>query len=166
MRTKVVNDSTDLVPLLRAFDNKTKKEVFNELLLDWKPTSEILEKYGDEGAVALEYFDKMKLVETKWTTPDEGIDGKPQKKYRSYYSAFNINISCPVNEISEIFTVASLNKNEFSELENQIYEFVGQNGKFGSMVAESFGVSNLALKGLVKRSNKFCYKGLKLSRKD
>ncbi len=166
MRTKVVNDSTDLVPLLRAFDNKTKKEVFNELLLDWKPTSEILEKYGDEGTVALEYFDKMKLVETKWTTPDEGIDGKPQKKYRSYYSAFNINISCPVNEISEIFTVASLNKNEFSELENQIYEFVGQNGKFGSMVAESFGVSNLALKGLVKRSNKFCYKGLKLSRKD
>ena len=120
MRTKVVNDSTDLVPLLRAFDNKTKKEVFNELLLDWKPTSEILEKYGDEGAVALEYFDKMKLVETKWTTSDEGVDGKPQKKYRSYYSAFNINISCPVNEISEIFTVASLHKNEFSKLEKSV----------------------------------------------
>lgn len=166
MRTKVVNDSTDLVPLLRAFDNKTKKEVFNELLLEWKPTSEILEKYGDDGADALEYFDKMKLVETKWTTPDEGIDGRPQKKYRSYYSAFNINISCPVNEISEIFTVASLNKNEFNKLEDKIYAFVGEDGKFGNMVAENFGVSNLALKGLVKRSNKFCYKGLKLSRKD
>ena len=166
MRTKVVNDSTDLVPLLRAFDNKTKKEVFNELLLDWKPTSEILEKYGEDGNVALEYFDKMKLVETKWTTPEEGIDGRPQKKYRSYYSAFNINISCPVNEISEIFTVASLNKNEFSKLENKIYRYVGEDGKFGNMVAENFGVSNLALKGLVKRSNKFCYKGLKLSRKD
>jgi len=166
MRTKVVNDSTDLVPLLRAFDNKTKKEVFNELLLDWKPLSEIKEKYGDDGEDALEYFDKMKLVETKWTTPEDGIDGKPQKKYRSYYSAFNINISCPVNEISEIFTVASLNKNDFQKLEDQIYAFVGDDGKFGSMVAENFGVSNLALKGLVKRSNKFCYKGLKLSRKD
>lgn len=166
MRTKVVNDSTDLVPLLRAFDNKTKKEVFNELLLDWKPTSDILEKYGEGGADALEYFDKMKLVESKWTTPDEGIDGRPQKKYRSYYSAFNINISCPVNEISEIFTVASLNKGEFGKLEDEIYEFVGKDGKFGNMVAENFGVSNLALKGLVKRSNKFCYKGLKLSRKD
>ncbi len=70
LRTKVVNDSTDLVPLLRAFDNKTKKQVFNELLGDWKPLSEIKEKYGDDGEVALEYFDKMKLVETKWTTPD------------------------------------------------------------------------------------------------
>ena len=38
--------------------------------------------------------------------------------------------------------------------------------KVGNMVAENFRLSNLALKGLVKRSNKFCYKGLKLSRKD
>ena len=166
MRTKVVNDSTDLVPLLRAFDNKTKKEVFNELLTDWKPLSEIKDKYGGDGEDALEYFDKMKLVETKWTTPEEGIEGRPQKKYRSYYSAFNINISCPVNEISEIFTVASLNRKEFEKLEDDIYAYVGDDGKFGNMVAENFHLSNLALKGLVKRSNKFCYKGLKLSRKD
>ena len=166
MRTKVVNDSTELVPLLRAFDNKTKKDVFYEVLSDWRPLSEIKEKYGEEGENALELFDKMKLVETKWTTPEEGINGKPQKKYRSYYSSFNINISCPVNEISEIFNVASLSKNEFEKLENGIYEFVGEDGKFGNMVAENFSVSNLALKGVVKRSDKFCYKGLKLSRKN
>lgn len=166
MRTKVVNDSTDLIPLLRAFDNKTKKDVFNEVLSDWKPLSEIKERYGNDGENALELFDKMKLVETKWTTPEEGINGKPQKKYRSYYSSFNINISCPVNEISEIFTVASLNQNEFRQLEDEIYEFIGGDGKFGNMVAENFRMSNLALKGLVKRSNKFCYKGLKLSRKE
>ena len=165
MRTKVVNDSTDLVSLLRAFDTKTKKEVFSEILSDWKPLSEIKERYGEDGETALELFDSMKLVETKWTTPDEGINGKPQKKYRSYYSAFNINISCPVNEISEIFTVASLNKKDFGKLEDEIYEFVGDDGKFGNMVAENFAISNLALKSLVKRSNKFCFKGLKLSRK-
>ena len=120
-----------------------------------------LENYGE----ALDIFDKMKLVETKWTTPEDGIDGRPQKKYRSYYSAFNINISCPVNEISEIFNVASLNENEFEEFETRIYNFVGEDGKFGNMVAENFDISNLALKSLVKRSNRFCYKGLKLSRK-
>ena len=92
IRTKVVNDSTDLVQIIRAFDDKTKKEVFKEIQADWKPQSEIEEKFGKDGSKALEYFDKMKLVETKWTTQDEGIDGKPQKKYRSYYSAFNINI--------------------------------------------------------------------------
>ena len=162
IRTKVVNDSTDLVPIIRAFDDKTKKEVFKEIQADWKPQSEIEEKFGKDGSKALEYFDKMKLVETKWTTQDEGIDGKPQKKYRSYYSAFNINISCPVNEISEIFTIASLNEDEFARLEKEIFDFLGEDGKFGNMVAENFGLSNLALKSLVKRSNKFCYKGLKL----
>jgi predicted DNA-binding ArsR family transcriptional regulator len=166
MRTKVVNDSTDLIPLLRAFDSKSKKEIFNELLNGWKTMSEIVDKYGGDGEDVLDVFDRMKLVETKWTTPDEGVDGKPQKKYRSYYSAFNINISCPINEISEIFTVASLDQEEFEKLETRIYDFIGQDGKFGNMVAEKFRLSNLALKGLVKRSNKFCYKGLKLSRKE
>jgi predicted DNA-binding ArsR family transcriptional regulator len=108
----------------------------------------------------------MKLVETKWTTSEEGIEGKPQKKYRSYYSSFNINISCPVNELSEIFTVASLTKKEFEQLEDEIYDYIGKDGKFGNMVAENFGLSTLSLKSLVKRSNKFCYKGLKLARKE
>jgi predicted DNA-binding ArsR family transcriptional regulator len=166
IRTKVVNDSTDLIPIMRAFDDKIKKEIFKEIQTEWKPKSEIEEKYGKNGAEALEFFDKMKLVETKWTTPEEGISGKPQKKYRSYYSAFNINISCPVNEISEIFTIASLNNEEFEKLEREIYDFLGNDGKFGNLVAENFGLSNLALKSLVKRSNKFCYKGLKLSQKD
>jgi predicted DNA-binding ArsR family transcriptional regulator len=166
IRTKVVNDSTDLVPIIRAFDDNTKKEVFKEIQNEWKPLSEIKEKYGDNGEKALELFDKMKLVETKWTTPEEGISGKPQKKYRSYYSAFNINISCPVHEISEIFTIASLNKNQFMELEYKIFDFLGDDGKFGNVVAENFGLSNLALKSLVKRSNKFYFKGLKLSKKD
>ena len=165
MRTKVVNDSIDLVPLLRAFDNNIKKKVFQELQMEWKPLSIIKEKYGKAGAEALELFDKMKLVETKWTTPEEGINGKPQKKYRSYYSSFNINISCPIDEISEIFTIASLNQNEFKSLEKDIYDFIGEEGKFSNIVSESFGVSNLALKGLVKRSDKFCFKGLKLSRR-
>jgi len=166
MRTKVVNDSTDLVSLLRAFDTSTKKEVFNELLSGWKPLSEIKEKYGEDGEDALELFDSMKLVETKWTTQEDGIAGKPQKKYRSYYSSFNINISCPVNEISEIFTVASLDQEDFEKLEDEIYDFIGEEGRFGNMVAEKFSISNLALKGLVKRSSKFCYKGLKLNRKE
>jgi len=165
LRTKVVNDSTDLIPLIRAFDNPVKKAVFKEIQTDWKPLSDITKKYGDDGQIALELFDQMKLVETKWTTPDEGIDGRPQKKYRSYYSAFNINISCPVNEISEIFTIASLQKKDFCDLEDQIVEFIGNEGKFSNTVAENFNMTPLALKSIVKRSEKLAFKGLKIIRK-
>jgi len=84
------------------------------------------------------------------------------KKYRSYYSAFNINISCPVNEISEIFTIASLQKADFAELENEIVKFIGDEGKFSNSVAEEFNMTLLALKSIVKRSEKLGFKGLKI----
>jgi predicted DNA-binding ArsR family transcriptional regulator len=164
MRTKVINDSTDLVTIIRAFDDNVKKEVFLEISKEWTPVSMIMKKYGKNGEKALDLFDRMKLAETKWTTPEEGIDGKPQKMYRSFYSLFNINISCPVNEISDIFSVSSLENAEFEKLEDKIYDFVGDDGKFGNSVSEQFGMSNTALKALVKRSNKFLYTGLKLTR--
>jgi len=165
IRTKVINDSTDLVSILRAFDTSTKKEVFMEISKDWIPTSMILEKFGEDGQDALEFFDKMKLAETKWTTPEDGMDGKPQKMYRSFYSIFNINISCPVNEISEIFNISSLDDDNFKKLEKEIYDFIGDNGTFGNKVSENFKISSTALKALVKRSNKFDYMGLKITRK-
>ena len=165
IRTKVVNDSTDLIPLMRAFDTPIKKEIFKEIQSEWKPLSEIREKYGDTGEEALDLFDRMKLVETRWSTSEEGISGKPQKKYRSYYSAFNINISCPVNEISEIFTIASLNDAEYAKLEQDIYDFLGDDGKFSNTVSEQFHFSTLALKSIVKRSNLLAIKGLKVVRK-
>ena len=165
IRTKVINDSTDLVSIIRAFDSSTKKEVFIEISKDWAPTSVIIEKFGKKGQDALEFFDKMKLAETKWTTPEEGMDGKPQKMYRSFYSLFNINISCPVNEISEIFNISALDNNNFEKLEEEIYDFIGENGTFGNKVSENFQISNTALKALVKRSNRFDYTGLKIARK-
>ena len=164
IRTKVINDTTDLVSIIRAFDNTTKKDVFREILKDWMPVSAITKKFGKDGEEALEFFDKMKLVETKWTTPEEGINGKPQKIYRSFYSLFNINISCPVNEISEIFNISALDDENFEKLEEEIYDFIGEDGKFGNSVSENFGISNTALKALVKRSNRVCYTGLKLTR--
>ena len=135
-----------------------------EISKDWIPTSMILEKFGEDGQDALEFFDKMKLAETKWTTPEDGMDGKPQKMYRSFYSIFNINISCPVNEISEIFNISSLDDDNFKKLEKEIYDFIGDNGTFGNKVSENFKISSTALKALVKRSNKFDYMGLKITR--
>ena len=166
MRTKVINDSSDLVSLIRAFDDKTKKDVFLEISKDWMTVSTIRGKFGGRGEKALELFEKMKLAETKWTTPEDGINGKPQKMYRSFYSLFNINISCPVNEISDIFNVSALDQDEFEALEDHIYKFIGDDGKFVNTVSENFGISNTALKALVKRSNRFSYTGLKLIRNE
>ena len=84
IRTKVINDSTELVSIMRAFDSSVKKEVFNEISRDWTPTSVIMDKFGERGLEALEFFDHMKLAETKWTTPDEGINGRQMVVDKNY----------------------------------------------------------------------------------
>jgi predicted DNA-binding ArsR family transcriptional regulator len=165
MRVKVINNSIDLVPVLRAFDSEVKKNVFDEISEDWKPISEIVERYGEEGKEALEFFEKINLVETKWTTPEQGIEGRPQKMYKAYYSTFNINISCPITEMSEIFNIVSLSDEEFKKLEDRIEEFIGEEEKSGTLVAEHFRFSMPALKSIMRRSNKFVYKGMKIERK-
>ena len=69
-----------------------------------------------------------------------------------------------MHEISDIFNISSLKEDDFEKLEDKIYDFIGENGKFGNTVSENFRISNTALKALVKRSNKVCYTGLKLIR--
>ena len=50
----------------------------------------------------------MKLVETRWQQPPEGSGLKPVKAYHTYYSAFHINTSCSVFEMSDVIAAAVL----------------------------------------------------------
>jgi predicted DNA-binding ArsR family transcriptional regulator len=69
-----------------------------------------------------------------------------------------------VHEISHIFNVSSLGSKDFEKLEDEIFTYVGDDGKYGNSVSEYFGISNTALKALAKRSNKLAYTGLRLTR--
>ena len=56
MQAKLINDITDLVWLMRAFDSEVKRNVFEEVCQDWKLLEDIEEKYGEEGKNALRFF--------------------------------------------------------------------------------------------------------------
>ena len=65
-RIKVINEPSELVPMLRAVDTPIKREVLKEVTLEWKTADEIEKKFGPEGREATIFFEKMKLVETRW----------------------------------------------------------------------------------------------------
>lgn len=156
-RIKVINEPADLVQLLRAVDTKVKREVFKEVAMDWRTTDEIKKKFGKPGEDCLTFFEKMKLVETRWQS-EEG-DPNPKKAYHSYYSSFNIQTSCPVMEISDILAAAVMRETEYKKFEKSIADIVGEDGKFVGDIAEAVGISPTLLKGLVKRSTKLEYRG-------
>jgi len=160
-RIKVINEPSELVPMLRAVDTKVKREVLKEVTLEWRTAMEIEEKYGPEGKEALTFFEKMKLVETRWQSTDGSY---PEKSYHTYYTSFHINASWPVYEISDVLSVAMMPEKDFSEVEEKILEEVGPEGRFAGDVAEMLGITSTMLRSLVKRSVLMDYRGHRIER--
>lgn len=154
-RIKVVSESTDLVPILRAFDSDIKRDVFQRLIDGWLTAPQILKEFGAPGIEALQLFEKTKLVETRW----EVVEGKTEKAYHSYYTAFHINTSCSVQEITEILSVAAMDENRFDKIDSELSDMVTKEGFSARAIAEKFNMPLIRLKALLKRSARLEFKG-------
>ena len=161
-RIKVITEPAELVPMFRAVDTKIKRAVLKLVTLEWHTMRDIEKQFGSEGKDALTFFEKMKLVETRWQTSAELQ--QPEKAYHTYYTSFHINASWPVYEISDVLAAAVMPEKEFLKIEKQIYDLVGPPGKFAGDVAEVLGATFTMLKSLVKRSTKLDYRGHRVER--
>jgi len=159
-RIKVVSEAAELVPILRAIDSEVKRNVFKEVTENWCTEKEIENKFGEAGVVALRFFEKMNLVETKW----QSSDTEPEKAYHGFYSSFHIDASSTIHEITDVLAAAVMDDDDYDKLENKIYRFVGEEGKFVGDVAEKLKVTQTMLTGLVKRSARLEYRGHRIER--
>ena len=154
-RIKVINEPSELVPMLRSVDTPVKRDVLKEVTLEWRTADEIEAKFGSEGRDAIIFFDKMKLVESRWMSTGGNY---PEKSYHTFYTSFHINAQWPVYEISDVLAAAMMSEEEYSEIEAKIIEQVGPQGRFSGDVAESLGLTSTMLKSLVRRSVKMDYR--------
>ncbi|MDP7082612.1 MAG: ArsR family transcriptional regulator [Candidatus Poseidoniia archaeon] len=154
-RTKLINDPAELVALFRSVDSPGRRAVLARLAEGWTPTSELQESFGEEAFGAITYFEKFKLVESRW----EVLDGKPEKAYRTFYNAFQISTSLNFVEAQELLTVVLMEETVFEALEVKILEMVGEEGCFANDISRELELTSLQLKGLVRRSVKFDYRG-------
>lgn len=161
-RIKVINDPTDLVPMLHMMDSEIKRQVFYEVSSKWCMRSAIAEKYGDEGIEALNFFVKMKLVQTRWEPTPSGVD----MAYMSYYTTFHIDASCPVSEVGDILFVLQMSNDEFKKFETDVLKIVEGGENFPRTIAKNLDISEIMLKCIVKRSPKLEFKGMKVMKID
>jgi predicted DNA-binding ArsR family transcriptional regulator len=158
-RIKVIADIGDLVSVFHACDSEIKKKVFMEITKKWCTLEEIQKKFGDEGVSALKYLEKIKLVETQWVTGESGV----KKAYHTYYDLFQINISLPIIEAAEVIRVVTMDDKEFKEWENKIIEAIGPTKSiFLGDLVEKMGISQIMLRGLIRRSTRIDIKGMKV----
>jgi len=161
-RIKVVNDVSELVPILRAVDTPVKLRLVQRLADNWLTPDDVDKEFGKEGVKALSFFEKLKLIDTRWVAR-EGRK-TPEKSYHFYYSTININTTAPLQEVSEILAIASMPTKDYEKLEKRIFEAAGDSGRFFSDVAEELEMTPTRLKGLVKRSDKLEYRGHRIER--
>ena len=161
-RIKVINEPSELVPMLRSVDTQVKRDVLKEVTLEWRTVDEIEKKFGPEGRDAIIFFEKMKLVESRWLSTDGNY---PEKSFHTYYTSFHINAQWPVYEISDVLAAAMMSEEEYSEIENRILEEVGPDVRFSGDVAEALGMTSTMLKSLVRRSVKMDFRGHRIELK-
>jgi len=155
-KIKVINEPSELVPMLRSVDTPVKREVLKEVTLEWRTVDEIEKKYGPEGKDAIIFFEKMKLVESRWSSTGGSY---PVKSFHTSYTSFHIDGQWPVYEISDVLSAAMMNEEEYELIENKILDEVGKDGVFSGDVAEKLGLTATMLKSLVRRSVKMDFHG-------
>ncbi|MBC7128116.1 MAG: ArsR family transcriptional regulator [Thermoplasmatales archaeon] len=161
MQAKLINDITDLAWLSKAFDTEVKRNVFNEVFNEWKTMEEIEEKYGKEGKETLKFFEKVKMVETRWIMPE---DGKARKEYHAFYNAFHINVMTSIENIKDTFSIVLMDDKKFREIEKRIYERVKEKGELSREIEKEMALSPVQMRCIVKRSKLLEYKGMKIEK--
>ena len=154
-RIKVINEPTELVPVMRAMDTDIKRKVFMEVSNRWCTADDVEKLYGEEGRQALAFFEKMKLVETRW----ESVNSLSEKAYHTYYQSFHINTTVAVQDIAEVLSAVVMPDKEFAKLENKILARVKEGSSFAGDLAEELGLTQTMLRALVKRSTMLDYRG-------
>ena len=156
-RVKLINDPAELVALFRAIDSEERRDVMTTLSEGWTMISALIEKYGQDAHGAITYFEKFKIVESRCEVNDETV--RPEKSYRTFYNAFQISTSLTFDEAQELLTVVLMSEKEFNNLESKIIKMIGSDGTFANDVSKELNLSSLTLKGLVRRSVEFDFKG-------
>jgi predicted DNA-binding ArsR family transcriptional regulator len=159
MQAKLINDITDMVWIMRAFDSEVKRDVFEEVCRDWKLAEEIKKDYGKEGTNALKFFEKVKLVETRWRMEE----GKARKEYHAFYASFHIKVISSVDMLRDVFSIALMDSEDFARLERKIIKAVGD-GELSRGVEKQLSLSPVQMKCVVKRSMKLEYRGMRIEK--
>ncbi len=160
-RVKVINEPTEIVPLLLAVDTPIKRKIFNELIKDWCTEEIIISKYGEEGGRALRFFEKHKLVETLW---QPGKCNNQEKAYRAYYDSIHINVACSMKELSLALRIAIMDDGDFKEVDNEIFQIIGEKGMYTGDVLEALNMTAIELKSFIRRSTRLEHRGHRIER--
>ena len=163
-RTRIINDPSDLVPLLRTFGSRTHKKVFDSLLVDWSTEQELKEKLDMDISDSLKILKMCGLIESKWRMPEPGKT--PEKEYHTSYSKMQVNFQCSVEDLSDLLMITFSRDDDLDKMIEQIKSEVVNGNQSMTGLSRVIGASPLYLKGIARRSDNLAVKGQRIEYKE
>ncbi|TRZ67574.1 MAG: ArsR family transcriptional regulator [Methanothrix sp.] len=161
-RTRIINDPSDLVPLLQAFGSEVHKRVFDELCRGWRTEKEVSEMIGDGDSVhtSLELLRKSGLVETKWKMPGPGES--PTKEYHSSYSRIQANFLCSLEDLSELIYLTFMSDDELRDVTETMNDHVIKGNTSLTNLSREMELSQTFIRGVAKRTDGLNVRGQRI----
>ncbi len=163
-RTRIINDPSDLVPLLQAFGSDVHKKVFDELSKDWRTESELAALVGDGNCVhkSVSLLRKSGLVETKWRVPEPGAS--PEKEYHSTYSRVQASFGASMEDLSELISLTFMSDEELRTVTENLQKQVLAGNTSLSNLSRELGLSQIFIRGAAKRAEGLTVRGQRIER--
>lgn len=159
-RTRIINDPSDIVPLLRTFGSETHKKVFDRLLIDWFTGTELVKHIGVDVEESLNILKKSGLIESKWRMPEAGKT--PEKEYHTSYSKIHFNFQCSMEDLSDLLLITFSRDDELKKMIEQIETEVANGNQSMTGLSRAIGASPLLLRGVARRSDNLTVKGQRI----
>ncbi len=160
-RVRIINDLSDLVPLLQIFTADNHKRVFDFLASGWYTEDQLKESLESEDLKeSLEILRESGMLESKWRIPDAGE--KPDIEYTTSYTRVRINLQCSMEDLGNIISISFMGEKNFNDIIEELTSCIKSGKDSISNISISEDISPILLKAIVKRSSKLLIKGQKL----
>jgi predicted DNA-binding ArsR family transcriptional regulator len=159
-RIRIINEPSDIVPLLRAFGTESHKKVFDCLQTGWKTDEEIEKEVNFKPAESLMVLKKSGFVESKWRMPQPGRT--PEKEYHSSYSRVQVNFECSVEDLSDMIMVTFKSDNDLRSYLDQIEKEVKAGNQSMNGLQRVIDKSIMFIRAVSRRSSILTVKGQRI----
>ncbi|HHI30578.1 ArsR family transcriptional regulator [Methanosarcinales archaeon ex4484_138] len=159
-RTRIINDPSELIALLRIFGSKHHKKVFDVLSGEWKTIEELSNMSENNVAESLSLLKKSGLVESKWRVPQPGKT--PDKEYHASYSKVHLNFQCSIEDLSDLILLTFRTEQEIRDTMIRLEKEVKSGNQSMNGLCRVFDRSPVFIKGVARRSPNLNVKGQRI----
>jgi predicted DNA-binding ArsR family transcriptional regulator len=159
-RTRIINDPSYLVPLLRTFGSRTHKKVFDALSSKWMTKTELDEFMGTDSGRSLQILKKAGLLESQWRVPEAGQ--KPSKEFHTSYSKVQVNFQCSFEDLSDIIMLTFKPYEEVKDAIEELERLVGEGNNSMSNLTRTLNKNPFYICSVARRSEHLSVMGQRL----